>query len=276
MTTTTEFIDQAAKMLAAAGFEAPRLEARWLAAHAAGLAARSFISDAVALDSAAYRALVARRLAHEPLALITGTQGFWTLELAVSGDTLIPRADSETLIEAALASGVTPERILDLGTGTGCLLLASLTLFAGAFGVGVDLEPAACALAARNAAACGLADRAAFVAGDWGQALEGKFDLIFSNPPYIPTAALEKLQPEVVLHEPWRALDGGPDGFEKYRRLLPALPGLLAPGGLAIMEVGFDQADTVAELGRAAGLRHQTTRLDLGGVARAVIFAAVP
>ena len=250
--------------LKAAGFDNPGLEARLLERHAKG-------------DPDILAALLARRLAHEPMAYIVGLQGFWTLDLEVSPATLIPRPDSETLIEAALAA--LPDRhavraILDLGTGTGCLLLAAMVEFPEAWGLGVDIVPSALSLAARNAAKSGMADRAAFVCADWTAPLAGQFALILANPPYIESAAIAGLMPEVAAHEPVSALDGGADGLGAYRRLLPALPGLLAPGGVAILEIGLGQAPGIADLARRAGLAQVALRADLGGVARALVLSA--
>ena len=185
-------LDWAAGCLAAAGVDQPRREARLLAAHLLGAARAALLDRASRIDGPAYAALVARRAAREPLAFITGRRGFWTLDLEVSPDTLVPRPDSETLVQAALAHAPGARRVLDLGTGTGCLLLAVLAECPAAFGVGVDLSPAACRLAARNAAANGLADRCAFVAGDWAAALHGRFDVVLCNPPYIESAALAR------------------------------------------------------------------------------------
>ena len=219
--------------------------------------------------------MLARRAAREPLAFLTGRQGFWTLDLAVSPATLIPRADSEALIEALI--GARPDRaavrrVLDLGTGTGCLLLAALSEYPGAWGVGVDVSPPACRLAALNAAANGLASRAALVCGDWGEALAGRFDVILGNPPYISRQELDALMPEVGRHEPMRALDGGPDGLACYRRLMPSLAPMLRPDGLAILEVGIGQADAVAAVAAGAGLRPVSTASDLAGIVRAVLL----
>lgn len=216
---------------------------------------------------------LARREAREPLALILGRREFWSLEFAVSPATLIPRPESETLIEAALVAfaGQAPRRVLDLGTGTGCLLLAALTEFPTAYGIGIDRSPTAAALAARNARSLGLADRAGFVAGDWAAALTARFDLVLCNPPYISSGDLESLMPEVARYEPSTALDGGPDGFAAYRRLLPELPDLLAPGGVAILELGIGQAETVAGIARQEGLE-TSTRADLAGIDRAAIL----
>ncbi|MCX8134538.1 MAG: peptide chain release factor N(5)-glutamine methyltransferase [Roseococcus sp.] len=266
--------------LRAAGIETPRLDARRLLAHALGCTPEALLREPRApvpsAQAAAFRALIARRAARAPVALLTGRAGFWTLDLEVSAETLIPRPDSEALVEAVLASGRAPRRVLDLGTGTGALLLAVLREFPAARGVGVDLRPGAAALAARNAARHGLAGRASFLAGDWAAALHARFDLVLSNPPYIPSAEIAGLMPEVAAHEPPSALDGGPDGLAAYRALCAALPGLLAPGGLAVLELGAGQAGAVAALAEAAGLRVAGQREDLGGVPRAILLECRP
>ncbi len=271
--TLGERLRAAAAELAAAGIEQPRREARLLLCHVAGLDAVGLLRQ---LDAdwavPGYDRVVARRAAREPLAFITGQQPFWSFSVAVSADTLIPRADSETLVEAAkvLCQPRGVRRVLDLGTGTGCLLLAALLEFPGAWGVGVDRSPGAAALARHNAAALGLASRAAMVCADWASALAGGFDLVLCNPPYVETGALAGLMPEVAWYEPATALDGGADGLGAYRAVLAALPGLLAPGGVAIFEVGAGQAEAVAALAQAAGLRPGPPHPDLAGIARAL------
>jgi len=217
--------------------------------------------------------MVQRRAAREPLAYILGWQEFWSLRFSVSPATLVPRADSETLIEAALRSrpdGV--GRVLDLGTGTGCLLLAVLSEFAGAWGVGVDRNPAAAELARQNAAALGLTGRCAMLAADWAAPLEGRFDLILSNPPYIEASAIPTLMPEVSRFEPLRALDGGPDGLSAYRSILGDLRRLLEPGGLAILEFGIGQGPALCALAEAAGFQRLSMRSDLGGTPRVLLI----
>ncbi len=229
------------------------------------------------MDSNALATAVARRAAHEPLAYITGRRGFWTFEVAVSPDTLIPRADSETLIEAALA--VFPDRaavsrVLDLGTGSGCLLLAALLEFPAAFGVGVDRVAQAASLAARNADSLNLSARSAFLVAHWAAPLVGLFDLVLCNPPYIETGAIQGLMEEVGRYEPATALDGGPDGLADYREIIPGLPAILSPGGCAIVELGQGQAPAVSALAHAAGLTRIAARADLGGIARALVLQA--
>lgn len=265
---------EATAALAAAGIDAPQREARLLLLHALARPATALLDRTEIVTAPTLPALVARRAAREPMALITGRQGFWTLDLEVSRDTLIPRADSEAIVEAALAAKPDATRVLDLGTGTGCLLLAVLSALPAAWGLGIDLSPAAAALAARNANTCGLAGRTAFLTGNWAAAITGRFDLVLSNPPYIPTPDLAGLMPEILAHEPARALDGGPDGLAAYRHLATALPALLTPGGVAVLELGIGQHETVPALARAAGLRVLALRPDLGGIARALVLAA--
>ncbi len=268
---------ETAAALAQAGIESPRTEARLLLAHLLGISARSLPPPDAAVDAASLATALARRTAHEPLAYITGTRGFWSVEVAVSPATLIPRPDSETLIEAALAAfpdRAAVTRVLDLGTGTGCLLLAALTEFPAAFGVGVDRVADAAALAAANAARLGLADRAVFLAGDWSDAIAGRFDLVLCNPPYIESAVIPTLMTEVACHEPATALDGGADGLAAYRQLMTRLPDLLSPGGCAILELGQGQAKAVACLAGAAGFTQTDTKTDLAFMERALLLHA--
>ena len=254
------------------GVEGARFEARLLLAAAAGVDQAGLLGAPERLvEMGRYRAMVARRAAREPLAYILGWQEFWSMRFAVSPATLIPRADSETLLEAAVAIGRPFGRILDLGTGTGCLLLAALSEFSEAWGVGVERNPGAAALARSNAATLGMAGRCAMVVGDWGAALGGRFDLVLSNPPYIETGVMAGLMPEVARFEPGLALDGGNDGLVAYRAIVGQLGDLLAPGGVAVLELGVGQADAVGALGKAAGFLVETRR-DLAGIERAMIL----
>jgi release factor glutamine methyltransferase len=272
--TITQAISNAAARLTGIANN-PRLEARLLLAHALNLTRDDLIREPNrTADTTTFETLLARRTAHEPLALIVGHREFWSLDFHVSPATLIPRPDSETLIEAALATFANrppPQKILDLGTGTGCLLLALLTEFPSAFGIGLDLDPDAAALAKGNAARLGLTDRSAFIAGNWTNALSGQFDLIISNPPYINTPDIETLMPEVAYYEPRRALDGGPDGYDAYRAILPTLTHHLETDGAAILELGLGQATYVTDLARETGLATSLC-LDLAEIPRALIL----
>ncbi len=270
MIATRDAVGQIAARLAAAGIEDARREARVILAAAHGVdAAGLLLLDTV--DAALFEPLVQRRVAREPLAYILGRREFWGLMFEVSPATLIPRPDSETIVEAALAACPAPARVLDLGTGTGCLLLAVLHERPGAFGVGVDLVPQAAALAARNAQALGMGTRAAFAAGDWAAALDGTFDLVLSNPPYIPDADIAGLMPEVAAFEPRTALDGGVAGLEAYRRIIADLPRLLRANGVAVLELGVGQAQFMMDIAAQAGFACDIHR-DFGGIERAAVL----
>ncbi len=272
-----EALNAATARLARAGIESARLDARLLAAHALGwdkakiVAEKDFLPDAEqrrTLDS-----LIARREAREPVAVITGTCEFWSLDFTVNADVLIPRPDSETIIEAALASISEREAgldILDLGTGTGCLLLALLSELPNARGLGVDISEAALSVAAANAKNLGLGGRAKFALSDWGDAVEGRFDIVVANPPYIADGEFATLEPEVARFEPRLALSGGADGLDCTRALAPRLGELLATRGRAFVEIGATQADAVAALLKACDLRVCQVHKDLAGHSRAV------
>ncbi|MGH6983062.1 MAG: peptide chain release factor N(5)-glutamine methyltransferase [Stellaceae bacterium] len=251
-------ITTTAHQLAAAGIANPRHEARLLHALAAG-------------DGARLADYVRRRVAHEPYSRIRGAREFWSLDFALSPDTLDPRPDSETLIEAALAvlpNRTAPLRVVDLGTGTGALLLALLSEYPNATGLGVDILPGAVATAARNAAALGVADRAQFVAGDWAAINLDAADVILANPPYIASSEIVALPREVVHFDPRRALDGGGDGLMAYRTLVPVVRRTLKPDGWAFFELGAGQAQAVGRLVTAGNLRVAGTRRDLAGCER--------
>lgn len=252
-----------------------RLDAEVLMAHALGCSRSDVLLRHMrAAVPEGFAALVERRLAHEPVAYIVGTQEFYGLDLAVSPAVLIPRGDSETLIDAAQASLARrpPQRILDLGTGSGALLLAALSIWPEAEGIGIDRSPEALAIATANGAR--HAPQAKFIQADWTQAGWsdgiGTFGLILANPPYVEDAA--DLAPSVRAHEPAGALFAGPDGLDDYRLLIPQLHSLLAENGVAMVEIGWTQADAVTALATASGsgaiLHH-----DLAGRPRAIEMA---
>ncbi|WP_430444494.1 peptide chain release factor N(5)-glutamine methyltransferase [Sphingorhabdus contaminans] len=256
-----------------------RLDAELLAAHALGLERSEMLLRMGDLDiPPAFDALTERRLRNEPVAYITGRQAFWDLDLVVTPDVLIPRADSETLIELAVDHfklGTTlPARILDLGTGSGALLLACLSAFPSASGVGMEASTAALAVAEANGNRLGFASRANWVHRSWAEPGWhddlGRFDLVISNPPYVETDA--GLDAMVADYEPHSALFAGPDGLDDYRLLIPQLASLLAPGGIAIFEIGHSQAAAVSDLASNAGLSTEMRR-DLAGKPRALRFS---
>ena len=249
-----------------------RLDAELLLAHALGVERdRLLLDPSRFVVPAEFAALVERRMRHEPVAYILGHRDFWTIRLRVGPGVLIPRPDSETLIEAArdIFGEAGPRTILDLGTGPGTLLLAALAEWPRATGVGVDASEAALAYARDNARALGLADRAALRRGDWGADETGPFDLILCNPPYIGDA--EVLMAEVAAHEPAAALFAGADGLDDYRRILPDLPRLLAPGGAVVLEIGASQHMLVSKLAETAGFAVRGRR-DLAGRDRALLL----
>jgi release factor glutamine methyltransferase len=281
-----ETIESARRMLAArlaaAGIDSAALEARILTGAVLGLDLTGLISQGLRRlnedDGARLDAFAQRRLAGEPLARILGTKEFWGLPLKLSADTLAPRADTETVVEAALgvlrAEGRTQTtlRIADLGTGSGAILLALLTELPAATGVGTDLSAAALDTARTNAQSVGLAIRAQFLVSDYGDALSGPFDLIVSNPPYIRSTDIATLAPEVRDHDPHLALDGGRDGLDAYRRIAPQALSLLADGGLLVLEIGQGQDSAVSQLVTAAGFTVMgAARADLAGIGRVVV-----
>lgn len=268
--------------LTSAGIDNVRFEARLLLGHAAGLGVEQLIArggdPAPARVVTAMRELTARRVRREPMAYILGEREFWGLPFKVSPAVLVPRPDSETLIEAALdllPGRERPLRVLDLGVGSGCLLLTLLKEYPEATGVGMDASEAALVIAGENAASLGVAARTRLVPGDWRKAgwadlLDGPFDLLVSNPPYIVTDTISALMPEVANHEPRLALDGGADGLAAYRIIAAASPRLIAPGGWALVEGGEGQATDISRIFAAAGLSPQIPRKDLAGVERVV------
>lgn len=270
------------RIFADAGIDSAALDARLLAAAAAGVSAdRARSEPEMTLDGAALKRLdrmVHRRAAERmPVSRILGRREFWSLDFALSPATLDPRPDSETLVGAALAlvaDRIRAWRILDIGTGSGCLLLALLSERPAATGLGTDIDPAATKTAAANARTLGLADRAAFRTADWTDGIAETFDLVVSNPPYIPTGEIEALAPEVARHDPRMALDGGPDGLVAYRALALRLRPLLAPDGGAVLEIGHDQAAPVTRILAAAGLAVDAPVTDIAGRDRCLVCRA--
>jgi release factor glutamine methyltransferase len=266
----------------AAGIESSALDARLIVGHALALDhARLAASAARALTAAervAIGELAARRLRGEPVARILGTKEFWGLTFALSPATLVPRPDTETVVEAALAAiGESRKdaalRIADLGTGTGAILLALLHELRNATGVGTDIDSEAIETARMNAAALGVSSRAEFVVTDFAAGLGGPFDLLVSNPPYIASGDIEQLAREVRDHDPRRALDGGADGLDAYRAIARQTPPLLREGGVLIVEIGIGQDRDVADIVAAAGgSRLAAVRHDLAAVPRALVF----
>jgi release factor glutamine methyltransferase len=269
---------EVAGRLAAAGVENARGEASLLLAAATGVERVALLAGALptlsVAQGATLEALVRRRERREPIAYILGAKEFWSLTFEVEPAVLIPRPETETVVEAALGQvgdRTAALRILDLGTGSGCLLLALLSELPSATGIGVDASPAALALAKRNAERRGLAARAKFRQGRWGEGLQERFDLIVSNPPYVTPAEWDRLQPEIRCFEPQAALVAGPDGLVAYRELAPDCARLLATDGALGLEIGLGQADAVAAILAAQRLEVIERRRDLAGIERCLV-----
>jgi release factor glutamine methyltransferase len=259
------------------GFDTPDLDARLLLGHALGLDHAALVAESARrldpAEAAAFDAVVARRLAHEPVARIVGAREFWSLPLRVTPDVLVPRPETETVVEAVLAvvARGRPLLVADLGVGSGAILLALLRELPMAFGVGTDRDARALGVARDNARRLGLADRARFVACDFGAALAGGCDVVVSNPPYVPTSDIAALAADVRDYDPRAALDGGPDGLSAYRTIAADAGRLLAPGGWLAVEVGLGQSEAVGGLLAAHGLAIAgPPRPDLAGVPRVV------
>jgi release factor glutamine methyltransferase len=267
------------KALAGAGLEEAAIDARILLSEALGIDPSELaLRPQVPIGQAGARRLAAftrRRLAREPVSRILGQQEFWGLPLELSPATLVPRPDSETVVEAALRALPDPAaglRVLDLGTGSGCLLIALLHELRNAHGIGVDRSVEALATARRNAQRHGVSGRARFVASDWASAIGGPLDLIVANPPYIPSGDIAGLADEVRLHDPEAALDGGRDGLVAYRAILTEVARVLDTRGLLVLEIGVAQASSVAELASRAGYEIVTFAKDLAGLPRALVL----
>jgi release factor glutamine methyltransferase len=280
--TLGSLLAEAAATLTRAEFAEPRRRARRLVASALDLTPAELLAhperviDEQRTDHV--RFALGRMVNREPLSRILGRREFWGLEFGLSPNTLDPRPETETVVEAVLRrfpDRKAPFSFLDLGTGTGCILLALLSEFPAATGLGLDIASGSAMTARRNGAALGLAERARFLVGDWGTAVSDRFDAIVSNPPYIARSALADLPREVALYDPRLALDGGPDGLDAYRSFVPDLPRLLKPEGVFACEVGLGQAPTVAAMLRASGLAIEECERDLAGIARCVVARAL-
>jgi len=257
-------IGQAAMRLRAAGVESGRMDARLLWDYAR--------------NPDVFEMLVTRRAAREPLAYLTGLKEFWSLNFAVGPGVLIPRPDTETLIEELTRQHPdrsTPLSLLDLGTGSGCLLIAALAEYPNAHGVGIDSSSEALAWARRNVAAHRLEGRANLIETDWPEEASPGFDVILANPPYIPTAQIDTLEPEVSRYEPRAALDGGPDGLDAYRALAPRISRLLKAGGVAILEFGAGQETAVAAILASPGLEFVKLVPDLAQIPRCAVVKSL-
>lgn len=271
---------QAVSLLRAAGVASPETDARLLLCHALGISREALAADPArplaAAERRVYAALIARRRDREPVSRILGRREFFGLDFEIGPATLDPRPDSETLVEAALAlarHGAWRDRephILDIGTGSGCLLLTLLQAWPQATGVGVDISADALRVARKNAAALALSARAEWLQSDFLVDMAGRFDLVVSNPPYIPTSHIPALDPEVSRYDPQLALDGGHDGLSAYRSIVPALPAVLAEGGIALLEIDPALEAPVRGLLASAGLDVRAVHPDLTGSARVI------
>ncbi len=278
MQTLGALLAEAAAALTQANVGEPRRRARRLVASTLALAPADLLAhsertvDEQASDRV--RVALARMVDREPLSRILGRREFWGMEFGLSADTLDPRPETETVVTAVLRSipdRGAPLRLLDLGTGTGCILLALLSEFPAATGFGVDVAAGAAVTARGNAAALGVARRAHFFVGDWGAPVTGVFDIVISNPPYIASAALADLPREVALYDPRCALDGGPDGLACYRSLAADIRRLMGPRSLFVCEVGLSQGSAVEAILRANGLSIERCERDLAGIMRCVV-----
>ncbi len=264
--------------LTVSGVSTPELDVRVMMAHILGCASGEVIAhderpvDPVTVKQA--MSFLVRRISGEPVARILGHREFWSLDFGLSPDTLVPRPDTETVVEVALEAfpdREAPLRILDLGTGSGAILAALLVERPNALGLGVDLAHGAARTAHDNFVLAGVADRGCTLVGNWGESLSGGFDLVVSNPPYIVRSIIPALPREVRSHDPELALDGGEDGLDAYRAIAADLPRLLVPQGVAVLELGIGQEEAVADLLAAEGLQVDgPARRDLGGVPRAI------
>lgn len=275
--TVAEALLRGRRRLVEADVDDAGLDARLLLEAATGLDHASLIGEGNRAlgpaESAAYESLLARRSAHEPVSKILGRREFYGRTFVVTRDVLDPRPDTETLVSFALEHPLPAGgRLLDLGSGSGAIICTLLAEWSEAEGTAVDLSPAALAVTAENAARLGVAGRLALKQGAWFEPVSGLFELIVSNPPYIPTGEISGLQPDVRNHDPHLALDGGQDGLDDYRAISSGAGSHLAPGGRVIVEIGAGQAPDVIQIFQTAGFQHRGGRLDLGGHLRTLLF----
>lgn len=276
--TRQQAIAIAQDLLRSADVEQAHEDARRLVIAACGMDALALVRDPDATLSQTETALLAqfidRRVAGEPVSRILGARPFWSVDLLVRPAVLDPRADSEAVIRLAKRcfEGRSPRNIMDLGSGSGALVCALLSEFEAAFGVAVDFSWAACMATRDNLRRCDLSNRSVVIQGDWARMVAGRFDLIVSNPPYIPTDEISRLPTEVRDHDPRLSLDGGPDGLSAYRAILDQARGILGPEGTMIVECGWNQRQDVQALAQDRGLVVHGVESDLGGHERAIAF----
>lgn len=272
----------AAERLAAAGVDSARVDARVLFAHVLGVSSSELLMNSTDVDRRLsadvlerFDAAIARRAKREPVAYITGQKDFWNLTFDVGPGVLVPRPETELMIEWAQHRFRDHDAVLnalDLGTGSGCILLTFLSIYPKAQGLGVDISDEALSWARRNAHKIGVESRTMFLKNRWAEGITGSFDVIFANPPYIDDTDMAQLAPEVGGHEPHGALHGGADGLDAYRELAPQIAARLNPGGSALVEVGLGQAAAVESLFVARGMDARQTARDLAGIPRNLVF----
>jgi release factor glutamine methyltransferase len=275
-----EILDRVANYLPSNGYDDPRRDARHLLALAMERSDAIFPHEDIVLEDhmiGSLATLIDRRRQGEPISRIRGWREFYGLNFFINPSTLDPRPDSEVVVDTVLDYArdreERPVRLVDFGTGSGCLLLAAAAQLPTATGIGVDIQDEAIAMASYNAVSLGLADRITFKQGSWDEKLEGSFDIIICNPPYIPQGKLSSLMDEVKNYDPIAALDGGPDGLAAWRQLAPIFKGKLSEDGIVVVEIGVGQQNDVATLMEASNLKLIEQRRDIAGIIRTLVFS---